>query len=71
METDIQQNRIIEDGWFEKKEGAGLLVRQEGKVPALEGQYALGSANGIGKTSNVTVDGGLTTLVSQQTPWFQ
>lgn len=63
METDIQQNGLIEDGWFEKKEGSWFAyVRQEGKVPALEGQYALRSANGIGKTSNVTVDGGLTTL---------
>ena len=63
METDIQQNGIIEDSWFEKKEGSWFAyVRQEGKVPALEGQYALRSANGIGKTSNVSVDGGLTTL---------
>ena len=63
METDIQQNGIIEDGWFEKKEGSWFsYVRKEGQVPALEGQYALRSANGIGKTSNVSVDGGLTTL---------
>ncbi len=63
METDIQQNGIIEDGWFEKKEGSWFAyVRQEGSVPALQGQYALRSANGIGKTTNVSVDGGLTTL---------
>jgi len=63
METDIQQNGIIEDSWFEKKEGAWFAyVRQEGNVPAFEGQYAMRSANGIGKTSNVSVDGGLTTL---------
>ena len=69
METDIQQNGIIEDGWFEKKEGAWFAyVRQEGNVPAFEGQYAMRSANGIGKTSNVSVDGGLTTLSFSTNP---
>lgn len=69
METDIQQNGIIEDDWFVKKEGSWFsYVRQEGKVPALDGQYAMRSANGIGKTSNVTVDGGLTTLSFSTNP---
>lgn len=63
METDIQQNGFINDDWFEQKEGSWFAyLRQEGRVPALDGQYALRSANGIGKTSNITIDGGLTIL---------
>lgn len=63
LETDIQSNGFMEDGWFEKKEGSWFAyLRQEGKVPALEGQYAMRSANGIGKTSSVSVNAGTTTL---------
>jgi len=63
LETDIQDNGNIEDGWFEQKEGSWFAyVRQSGKVPALTGEYAMRSVNGIGKTSNVAVDGGLTVL---------
>lgn len=63
LESDIQQNGYIADDWFVQKEGSWFsYLRQEGKVPALEGQYALRSANGIGKTSNITIDGGLTIL---------
>ena len=63
LETDIQDNGNIEDGWFEQKEGSWFAyVRQSGKVPALTGEYAMRSVNGIGKTSNVAVDGGLTIL---------
>ncbi len=63
LETDIQINGFMEDGWFEKKEGAWFAyLRQRGEVPALEGQYAMRSANGIGKTSNVEVSTGTTVL---------
>ena len=63
LETDIQINGFMEDGWFEKKEGAWFAyLRQRGEVPALEGQYAMRSANGIGKTSNVALNAGTATL---------
>jgi len=69
METDIQNNGIIEDGWFEKKEGAYFsYVRQEGEIPALTGEYANRSANGIGKAANVSVDAGTTTLSFSTNP---
>ena len=35
METDIQQNGIIEDGWFEKKEGSWFAYRKTKKVKCL------------------------------------
>ena len=63
LETDIQSNGFMEDGWFEKKEGSWFAyLRQEGQVPAFEGQYAMRSANGIGKTSSVSVNAGTTIL---------
>ena len=63
LETDIQINGFMEDGWFEKKEGAWFAyLRQSGEVPALKGQYAMRSANGIGKTTNVAITQGTTTL---------
>jgi len=69
LETDIQINGFMEDGWFEKKEGAWFAyLRQSGEVPALEGQYAMRSANGIGKTSNVAITQGITTLSFSTNP---
>jgi hypothetical protein len=59
----------MEDGWFEKKEGAWFAyLRQRGEVPALEGQYAMRSANGIGKTSSVAILQGTTTLSFSTNP---
>jgi|11BtaG_2_1085332.scaffolds.fasta_scaffold00646_2 hypothetical protein len=69
LETDIQINGFMEDGWFEKKEGAWFTyLRQRGEVPALKGQYAMRSANGIGKTSNVAINQGTTTLSFSTNP---
>ena len=69
LETDIQINGFMQDGWFEKKEGAWFAyLRQSGEVPALEGQYAMRSANGIGKTSNVAITQGTTTLSFSTNP---
>ena len=63
LETDIQINGFMEDGWFEKKEGAWFAyLRQQGEVPALEGQYAMRSANGIGRTSSIALNAGTATL---------
>ena len=62
-ETDIQQNGFIDDNWFVKKEGAYFAyLRQTGEVPALQGQYAMRSANGIGKSSSYSVNGTTGTL---------
>jgi hypothetical protein len=69
LETDIQTNGFMEDGWFEKKEGAWFAyLRQRGEVPALQGQYAMRSANGIGKTSSVEVSAGTTVLSFSTNP---
>ena len=69
LETDIQINGFMEDGWFKKKEGAWFAyLRQKGEVPALEGQYAMRSANGIGKTSNVALNAGTATLSFSTNP---
>jgi len=62
-ETDIQQNGFIDNDWFVKKEGAYFAyLRQTGEVPALQGQYAMRSANGIGKSSSYSVNGTTGTL---------
>ena len=62
-ETDIQQNGFIDDNWFVKKEGAYFAyLRQTGDVPALQGQYAMRSANGIGKSTSYSVNGTTGTL---------
>ena len=67
LETDIQQNGFIENTWFIEKEGAYFaFLRQNGEVPALTGQYAMRSANGIGKCiSNSSV--GTTTTINFST----
>ena len=63
LETDIQQNGFIESTWFEEKEGAYFAyLRQTGEVPALPGQYAMRSANGIGKSTSVSALGNTTTI---------
>lgn len=63
LETDIQQNGFIESDWFEEKEGAYFAyLRQTGEVPALPGQYAMRSANGIGRCASVSAIGNTTTI---------
>ena len=63
LETDIQQNGFIDNTWFEKKEGAYFAyLRQSGEVPALSGQYAMRSANGIGKCISNSSVGNTTTI---------
>ena len=63
LETDIQQNGFIDNTWFEKKEGAYFaFLRQNGEVPALTGQYAMRSANGIGKCTSNSSLGNTTTI---------
>jgi len=72
METDIQTNGYIDSEWFEKKENAFFaFIRQRGEIPALTGEYAMRSVNGIGKalswslaSTTLTVSFSITPLVS-------
>jgi len=69
LETDIQQNGFIDSTWFIKKEGDYFaFLRQTGEVPALPGQYAMRSANGIGKSTSVSTVGNTTTLKFSTNP---
>ena len=69
LETDIQQNGFIDSTWFIKKEGDYFaFLRQTGEVPALPGQYAMRSANGIGKSTSFTTVGNTTTLKFSTNP---
>jgi hypothetical protein len=69
LETDIQINGFIDNTWFEKKEGSYFAyLRQTGEVPALSGQYAMRSANGIGKSTTYTITGNTTTIFFSTNP---
>ena len=69
LETDIQQNGFIDSTWFIKKEGDFFaFLRQTGEVPALPGQYAMRSANGIGKSTSFATVGNTTTLKFSTNP---
>jgi len=58
MQTDIQNSGIIDDYWFEKKEGSWFaFVRNEGTIPAQPSEYALRSVNGIGRSTTITGTG--------------
>ncbi len=53
LQTDIQNDGFVDSTWFEKKEGAYFAyLRKTGTVPAAADEYALRSANGIGKALN-------------------
>ena len=69
LETDIQENGFIENTWFTEKEGSYFaFLRQTGEVPALTGQYALRSANGIGRSTNYIIAGDVTTILFSTNP---
>ena len=53
MESDIQTRGFIDYRWFEKKEGAYFAyIRKTGTTPAIPGEYAYRSAQGVGKASS-------------------
>ena len=53
MQTDIQNDGYIDSTWFIKKEGAYFAyLRKNGVIPAAADEYALRSANGIGKAAS-------------------
>ena len=61
--TDIQSEGLIQSSWFEKKEGSYFaFVRQTGEVPAEQQQYAMRSANGIGKAASNSLVGSTGTV---------
>ena len=63
FQTDLQNEGLIESDWFVKKEGSYFaFVRQSGTVPALSQQYAMRSANGIGKASSNSLVGSTGTV---------
>jgi hypothetical protein len=58
LQSDIQNDGLIERTWFEKKEGSFYaFVRNTGTVPAEPSEYALRSANGIGQSATITGTG--------------
>ena len=63
METDIQNDGFIDYTGFEKKEGAYFsYLRKTGTIPAAADEYALRSANGIGKVSSWSESNNVLTL---------
>ncbi len=69
LETDLQVNGFIDNTWFEEKEGSYFaFLRQTGEVPALPDQYAMRSANGIGRSTNYNIQGSITTIVFSTNP---
>jgi hypothetical protein len=58
LQSDIQNDGLIQASWFEKKEGSFYaFVRNTGTVPAEPSEYALRSANGIGQSTTITGTG--------------
>jgi len=63
MSSDIQSRGFINAAWFEKKEGAYFAyIRKTGTTPALPGEYAYRSAQGIGKTNLWSENSNILTL---------
>ena len=63
MESDIQTRGYIDYTWFEKKEGAYFAyIRKTGTTPAIPGEYAYRSAQGVGKASSWSETNNVLTL---------
>ena len=63
MESDIQARGFIDYTWFDKKEGAYFsYIRKTGTTPALPGEYAYRSAQGIGKATSWSETNNILTL---------
>lgn len=58
IQTDIQDSGFIEKDWFQKKESSFYaFIRNSGTTPAAPAEYALRSANGIGRSSTIVGSG--------------
>ena len=58
LDSDIQTGASIDYSWFEKKEGAWFAyVRNNGTLPAAAKEYPMRSANGIGRSTSVSIVG--------------
>ena len=63
LDSDIQTGASIDYSWFEKKEGAWFaFVRNNGTLPAAAKEYPMRSANGIGRSTSVSVVGSSTII---------
>lgn len=63
LQTDLQNEGYIDYRWFKKKEGAYFAsIRKNNQIPAAADEYALRSANGIGKTSAWSTQSNILTL---------
>jgi hypothetical protein len=61
--TDIQDEGYVDYRWFEKKEGAYFAyLRKTNQIPAPDNEFALRSANGIGKTSGWNLQSNVLTV---------
>ena len=63
LDSDIQTGASIDYSWFEKKEGAWFaFVRNNGTLPAAAKEYPMRSANGIGRSTSVSIVGSSTII---------
>ena len=69
MKTDIQDEGFIDYRWFEKKEGAYFAyLRKTNQTPAAADEYALRSANGIGKAASWSLQSNVLTVNFSTSP---
>jgi hypothetical protein len=72
LDSDIQTGATIDRTFFEKKEGAWFaFIRNNGTLPASSDEYVMRSANGIGRSSSVSVVGTSTIINFSTNPLIE
>ena len=72
LDSDIQTGATIDSTFFEKKEGAWFaFIRNNGTQPAGSDEYVMRSANGIGRSSSVSVVGTSTIINFSTNPLIE
>ena len=72
LDSDIQTGASIDSTYFEKKEGAWFaFIRNNGTLPASADEYVMRSANGIARSSSVSVSGSNTTINFSTNPLIE
>ena len=72
LDSDIQTGATIDSTFFEKKEGAWFaFIRNNGTLPASSDEYVMRSANGIGRSSSVSVVGTSTIINFSTNPLIE
>ena len=67
--SDLQYTGFIQESWFEKKEQSFFaFIRNSGTIPATPSEYALRSLNGIGRSINVNVSVGSSSISFSVSP---